>query len=396
MVPLPAVATVTASLPSGLATVSAGWARAKGVAAQAATPRMRIRFIVVTVKAPRDRKPPAAYSERELRMGPWTPAGLTPRWTRAELHAALHPAGVHDEFLARAHGAVVGAQEQDHRRHVLGHQFARQALRLLDFHLGRVVDPQVDLALRHDPAWRHGIDADAVGAEIACQAARQADDGGLGGAVDGVAAVLGVPGHRADIDDRAAALLLHAGQDRLAGEEHGTLVDGDALVPVFQRDLFRLVALVVGGVVDEDVEVAHLRRQLGDGGLQRRDVGDVAVAVHRGRVAGRLDALDQRQAGLLCDVHEGDDRALLCVCLDNGFTDAGATARDEYALAAQAAELGQLSHSVSLIDFLILPFKPCPAHRRCGARCPAGSRRAALPAAAPAAGSGSRPGAGSA
>src|SRR6476469_2965814 len=119
-------------------------------------------------------------------------------------------AGIDHEVLPGTHGAVVGGEEQHHGRYVVRHEEPRQTLGALDFGLACIVDPQIDLALGHHPARRDRVDADAVRAEVARQAAREADHGCLGRAIDGIAAIHGVVRHRTDVDDRTGAAPLHA------------------------------------------------------------------------------------------------------------------------------------------------------------------------------------------
>nr|GEU28270.1 hypothetical protein [Tanacetum cinerariifolium] len=243
----------------------------------------------------------------------------------------LDPSSVDDVFLRRAHGAVVGGQEQHHRRDILRQQFMGQALIALDVFLARVVEPQVDLALGHHPPRRDGVDADAVGAEFARQSPRQPVRGRLGGRVHGIAGVLDLPRDGADVDDGAIALFLHAMEHGLAGKEHRALIDGDALVPVLDGDVLGGVALVVGGVVDEDVERADGVDHAGHGGLQCGDAG----------VAGDID---KRHLGAL--LGERDHHRL---------ADAGAAAGDEYTLAAQAGEPCQLARELLAGQLTVAP-----------------------------------------
>ena len=121
-------------------------------------------------------------------------------------------------------------------------------------------------------------------------------DGGLGGRVGRHAALADHPAGRAEVDDRAAAGLLHHRVDRLGGEELVPQVHRHALVPVFGRHGVEGVAVVAGGVVDQ-----HRDRPVGRGGLGDR--ARAAAAMSRRsqgmksgrRVAAAGDALDQRR-----------------------------------------------------------------------------------------------------
>src|SRR3954449_7472691 len=87
-----------------------------------------------------------------------------------------HPAAVDDPHLRGAGAAVVGGEPEDHAGDVGRVELLRQALVTLDGGLGLGRHPVRELALGHDPAGDHAVDADAVGAELAGERARQALD----------------------------------------------------------------------------------------------------------------------------------------------------------------------------------------------------------------------------
>ena len=118
------------------------------------------------------------------------------------------------------------------------------------------------------------------------------------------------PGHRRDVDDAALPLGLHDRRYRLRQLHRPGQVDRHDLVPHPGRQTVKVVEgdrLVVGGVVDEDVEPAELRRYRADHRFDRRGVGDVAGEgsgldlVARCQLAG--DGF--RLFAALC-VHDGD------------------------------------------------------------------------------------------
>src|SRR6185295_7092175 len=123
---------------------------------------------------------------------------------------------------------------------------------------------------------------------------------------------------------------------RLRGEELMAKVDGDAVVPVLQRDVSRLVAVVVGGVVDEDCNGARVIAHAPDDRLQRGNVAEVAGDEARREQPGLADPRAKRRRGGLVDVDERDVRALRAEMLDDASPDPGAAAGDEYALVGQA------------------------------------------------------------
>jgi hypothetical protein len=82
-------------------------------------------------------------------------------------------------------------------------------------------------------------------------------------------------GHRGDVDDAAALLFAHGGQDGLRDGQRAEDVDVELGAPLRERDLFDGPVLRIAGVVDEDVEAAgageHRPDRRGDG----RGVGHV-------------------------------------------------------------------------------------------------------------------------
>src|SRR6185437_1271789 len=95
---------------------------------------------------------------------------------------------------------------------------------------------------------------DAVAPELARHRARHALDPGLRGLVDREPGESEVPRHRAEIDDGAATRGLHAGRHGLRAEEKMPQVHGEAVLPVLGRDFLEAVPVVVGGVVDQNLD----------------------------------------------------------------------------------------------------------------------------------------------
>src|SRR6185437_2590923 len=86
----------------------------------------------------------------------------------------LHPPAVHDVVLIRAGARLVGGEENDELRDLGGLELSLQALAAHDLGLRFRCDPFLELALRHDPSGRDGVDAYSVGAEVARERTRQA------------------------------------------------------------------------------------------------------------------------------------------------------------------------------------------------------------------------------
>src|SRR3546814_2164500 len=68
--------------------------------------------------------------------------------------ASLHPAAVGDVALIGAGAGIVGDKEQHHAGDLGGHQLPLQALALQQLGLALRRQPEIDLALRHDPTRR--------------------------------------------------------------------------------------------------------------------------------------------------------------------------------------------------------------------------------------------------
>ena len=156
---------------------------------------------------------------------------------------------------------------------------ALEGLAREDFFAVGFCEPELSLALGENGAGEDGVDADVVGAEFVGEGAGEADDGGLGGDVDGEAGGGDHPGDGAHVNDGAALAELHAGSDGLSEEEVMFEVDCDELVPEVGGDGFGGVAGVVSGVVDEDVYGGELGEDGFDAALKGGGVGEVAAVV---------------------------------------------------------------------------------------------------------------------
>ena len=131
------------------------------------------------------------------------------------------------------------------------------------------------LARRLHIARNDGVDADIVAAKVARQAARQTFDRRLGGLVERQFRQGQVPADRSEIQDHAAARALHRRHRRLGREEEVTQIDRHAIIPISGRHVLNAMAVVIGGIVDEDVDAAQLLFDGGDHRLHRIDVAQV-------------------------------------------------------------------------------------------------------------------------
>ena len=173
------------------------------------------------------------------------------------------------------------------------------------------------------------------------EAAREADHRRLRGGVHRHVAALGAVGIRTEVDDRSAAHLLHAGHHGLDREERRALVHRDARVVVLRRHVHEVMAVVVGHVINEYVEVAQRAGRVADGRLQRRDIGDIRLAIPGARTI-------PPSRSFCTSACEGasaiSTKATSAPCLANASVmtsaDARATAGDENTAAAQGRVTG--------------------------------------------------------
>ena len=130
---------------------------------------------------------------------------------------------------------------------------------------------------------QHDVGADAVAADIPCASDRvRLDHAGLGGAVGGIAERR-EPVDRADGDDDAAALRLHAGQHRMGAIVGAVEIAVDVVGPAVRRSV-RAKRRMLGeaGIVDEDVDGAERSRDRAKASATAvgvADIGDRDVAL---------------------------------------------------------------------------------------------------------------------
>ena len=105
-------------------------------------------------------------------------------------------------------------------------------------------------------------------------------------------------------------------------------VDGDAVVPVFRGHILGPMTLVMGGVVDEDIDRAVRLARLGDAGAQRRDIGEIDVQKVRAETLA-LELAREARTFLDLDIEEHDDGFLLREAPHDRFADARCAAGDQ-------------------------------------------------------------------
>jgi hypothetical protein len=135
----------------------------------------------------------------------------------------------------------------------------------------------------------------------------------------------------------------------LGAEELVLEVHGDPVVPVFGCDRIERVAVVAGGIVDQDRDVAVGPRGLGDGFPEGCDVAEIGLEEERGGMARGLGGGHGLQARFPVEIDEGDLALLLGEGQDGGGADAGAATGDQDGAAFEARIGRELRHGACLI-----------------------------------------------
>ena len=161
----------------------------------------------------------------------------------------------------------------------------------------------------------------------------------LGSSVGGNSLTAQLAHHRADVDDLAAALLDHIGNDSLGNDEGSVQVHVNDLTELGSGHLDHRDALDDAGVVDQHVDVADLGGDLLDhliDGVLVGDVADIAVGLDAGFPVGSQALVDQ----LLLDVVENDGGAAVRHGGGNGKADAVGCAGNQRDLTGQVEGFG--------------------------------------------------------
>jgi hypothetical protein len=130
--------------------------------------------------------------------------------------------------------------------------------------------------------------------------------------------------------------LPHGRDHRLRAEELVLQVHVETVVPIGFVDLFECMAIVIGGIVDEDIERSAFLYLPCDRALDRRNFCEIDMEVAKAVVACVGEPLDERVGRFVAYVEEGHVRPLAHESLDNSGADAGAAASHEHAPAGQA------------------------------------------------------------
>src|SRR5215210_893702 len=222
---------------------------------------------------------------------------------------AHHPSAVDTDGLARNERRSVGGEERYEVAYVFRRAAAFDAL-LFEYPAVVAFLVGVDLlGVRGEGSGSYGVAVDVVGADLAGERARKADDATFGSDIVEQERPPDEEGDRGHVHDITASPLLHVRVGRTRAQEITFEVDGHHPLPLLFFDLRPSPPRVDGGVVDQDIYPAELARDLIGHGLDRRPLRDVglqgqsAAATHPdlGRDPLRL---------LARDVDSGDGRAV--------------------------------------------------------------------------------------
>jgi len=204
-------------------------------------------------------------------------------------------------------GRAGGQQEHHHVGDLLGlPEPAGQRLldAGLDEHRARVVQDR-----RVDGPRVHDVDPDAARRELERRGLGEAAQPPLGDRV-GEREVRGQPGDRADVDDRCAVVVRHQRREGPHAEHGAGQVDADDPVPVLQVHVVQVRAVGDARVVDQAVQHAAVRGDLGRQFRPLRLARHVKVPVfHRPR-SGCRQPFGECLALVVAYVGADDPRAL--------------------------------------------------------------------------------------
>ena len=140
--------------------------------------------------------------------------------------------------------------------------------------------------------------------------------------------------------------LAHGAARDLGGEELVLEIERHRPIPILLARLVRLLALVVGGVVDQDADRPKALPNLLHRGFERGDVGEVALK-KQGRRLGCADLRHQVLRRLDGDIDKGDIAFLRGEGLDHRCADAGPAPGDEDDLIDERGVAGE-GHETAL------------------------------------------------
>ena len=188
----------------------------------------------------------------------------------------------------------------------------------------------------------------------------------LGSSVSGNSLTAQFAHHGADVDDLAAALLDHVGDDGLGNDKGSVQVNINDLTELCSGHFAHGNALDDTGVVDQNVDVADFLGDLLDHGVDGVLVGNIAD-IAMGSDASLFVSGQTFINQFLLDIIENDGSAAVCHSGGDSKTDAVRSAGDQGNLAGQIKRFrGADRHISYLLKVMLCNSKA--AHRAAGER----------------------------
>jgi hypothetical protein len=221
-----------------------------------------------------------------------------------------------------------GGQEEDRLRHIFGRTVALQRRTG-----SKTLRKSILLALKTDKTGSYAVDADRRRKGFG-HGLREHVESGLGGAVVGVRGPGPDAAEGTDVDD-AALSSLEMGQS-LAGNKEGAAGIGlEDAIPTVEGERSQIGRFVDGGVVDEEIEMAEMSEDRGDGLLNGLLGADIAGNGNALRAQGFNFRGEGQSAFMRCAVGDGDAGAGLCTLQSDGATETTRATCDENGFAVQ-------------------------------------------------------------
>jgi hypothetical protein len=191
------------------------------------------------------------------------------------------------------------------------------------------------IGFRGEEARRHRIDGDAVAAELGGEGARQRREATFGCRVDGIPVIGEIACNRGDVDDAPALRFGNHEPRGMARELEGGDEIGLQQRPHIGKVEFEEAPPVTpSDIVDQDIETARLRRDLGEGLGHGLRVSDVEGEGFR-REAGSADRRNLARQRRFRTAIEEHMRARFGERLGDGEAEPAARAGDERRLAGE-------------------------------------------------------------
>ena len=194
-----------------------------------------------------------------------------------------------------------------------------------------------------DVARGEGVGGDVSSGDFLGDGLGQADEGGLGGGVVGLAGVAGDAHDGGHVDDAAASLADHEGQDGPGAEESAAEIHVEGVVPFGGSHAHEESIIADSRVIDENINAIPLLTDGGDHLLYLGFVGNVGLKGEGLAALGRDFIHELVSEGFAGVVVDGDFDAFGGESEGYGASDAAGGAGDEGYMAIEV-----MSHSAVL------------------------------------------------